>query len=177
MRFCKRLGRAFAGRDDGVASVEFVIAVPILFTIFMASFESGLLMVRSILLEQSVDRVIREVRLGHLPNATHGSLKTEICELTAILQDCQNSLMLEMVPISQATWAVPTNRAACVDRAQPIDPNDELDTGGANEVMLVRACILQNPIFPTTGIGLNLRYDESGAYGLLASSAFVNEPL
>lgn len=175
MRFMRRLGRAFR-REDGVATVEFVIAVPVLFTIFMASFESGLVMVRSVLLEQAVDRVIREVRLGHLPNATHGSLKTEICDLTVMLRDCNNSLMIELVPITQATWAVPSNDTPCVDRAQPIDPNDELDTGGDNEIMLVRVCILQDPIFPSTGIGLQLRYDDSGQYGLLAASAFVNEP-
>ena len=54
------------GRDDkGTAAVEFAMTVPLLLTIFMASFESGFLMVRSIMLEQSVDMTMRELRLGH----------------------------------------------------------------------------------------------------------------
>jgi Flp pilus assembly protein TadG len=48
----RRLGRF--GRDDaGTAAIEFAMTVPLLITIFMASFESGFLMVRSIMLEQS----------------------------------------------------------------------------------------------------------------------------
>ena len=54
MRFMKRLARGFR-REDGTASVEFVMVVPVLLTVFMASFESGLLMTRSIMLEQAVD--------------------------------------------------------------------------------------------------------------------------
>ena len=42
--------------------------------------------------------------------------------------------------------------------------------------MLVRACAIFDPIFPITGMGLNLPLDASGAYQLAASSAFVNEP-
>ena len=38
-RFLKRLARGFR-REDGTASIEFVMAVPVLMTIFMASFNA-----------------------------------------------------------------------------------------------------------------------------------------
>ena len=46
-------------REDGTATMEFVLMVPVFLTIFMASFESSLLMVRQILLDQSVDQSMR----------------------------------------------------------------------------------------------------------------------
>ena len=43
--------------------------------------------------------------------------------------------------------------------------------------MIVRVCVLQNPMFPMTGVGLQLRMDDStGEYGIVAMSVFANEP-
>ncbi|NUB44154.1 pilus assembly protein [Fertoebacter nigrum] len=175
MRFMRRLGRGFRC-ENGSATVEFVLTVPVLFTIFMASFESGLLMTRSILLEQAVDRTMRELRLGHLPNATHDSLKTEICDRTVILANCAGSILIELVPVNTNTWVMPTTTTTCADRSDEIQPVTTFTQGGENNIMLVRVCVIQDPIFPTTGIGLALPKDGSGGYGLLAASAFVNEP-
>ncbi len=49
-----RLGTKFFRHEDGTASVEFVMAVPILLLVFVSSFENGLLMTRSIMLDQAV---------------------------------------------------------------------------------------------------------------------------
>jgi hypothetical protein len=43
--------------------------------------------------------------------------------------------------------------------------------------MLVRVCVTQDAMFPTTGIGLHLPKDAKGGYGLVAVSAFVTEPV
>ena len=42
--------------------------------------------------------------------------------------------------------------------------------------MLVRACAVFDPYFPTSAWGLQLPLDASGGYQLVAMSAFVNEP-
>ena len=175
MRYLKRFCRT-TRREDGTASVEFVLMMPMMFTIFMASFESGLLMTRSILLEQAVDRTMRELRLGHLPNATHGSLKIEICSRTVILHECLSKIAINMQRIDTTTFAMPTTTTGCVDHAEPIDPLTSINTGEGNQIMLMRVCVIQDPAFPTTGIGLRLPKDSSGGYGLLAATAFVNEP-
>ena len=175
IRFCKRLARAFR-REDGTAAVEFVIAVPVLITIFMASFESGLLMTRSIMLEQSVDMTMRELRLGHYPLPDAPLLKHEICKRTVIFKNCEANIMIEMTRISTTSWSLPTTGVSCIDRAEDIQPVTALQIGQQNDIMLVRVCVVQDALFPTTGIGLGLPKDGNGGYGVVAVSAFVTEP-
>jgi len=171
----KRLLRALR-REDGTAAMEFVLAVPLLIMIFMASFESGLLMIRSIMLEQSVDMTMRELRLGHYTLPDAALLKKEICKRTVIFKDCQTNIMIEMTRISTATWALPTTGVACIDRSEDIQPVTSLQIGQQNDIMLVRVCVVQDALFPTTGIGLGLPKDGNGGYGVIATSAFVTEP-
>ena len=113
-----RLLRSFAARlaalvperlrgEDGTATMEFVLVVPLIMAIFMASFEGGLLMIRTIMLEQAVDITMRELRLGHYPNPTNIVLKREICSRTVIFPDCQNSIKIEMDRVSTTTWVMP----------------------------------------------------------------------
>ncbi|OZA12367.1 MAG: pilus assembly protein TadE [Rhodobacterales bacterium 17-64-5] len=175
IRLIKRLGHAFR-REDGTAAMEFVLAVPLLITIFMASFESGLLMIRSIMLEQSVDMTMRELRLGHYTLPDAALLKTEICKRTVIFKDCTANITIEMTRISTATWGLPTTGVACIDRSEDIQPVTSLQIGQQNDIMLVRVCVVQDALFPTTGIGLGLPKDGKGGYGVIATSAFVTEP-
>jgi hypothetical protein len=191
----KRTARAF-GREDGNATVEFVIVLPILFSIFMMSFESGLLMMRSVLLERATDMAMRDLRTGNIeipPNSSADAvlaiLKEEVCSKTVIINDCDTSISIFIEPISQVTWDFPDRGADCVDRAPEgdIDPSTEPNIGSQNELMLVRVCVLQRAIFPTLGLGDDRQFIGLGAgltdqnaaygeYGLVATSTFVNEP-
>ena len=177
-RFTTRLGNMWRDESGG-ASVEFVLAIPVLMSIFMASFESGLFMTREIMLEQSVDIVMRELRLGHYPAPiTTDKLKTEICNRTIVFNDCSANMTIELQKISTTTFAMPTRDVACRDLAQPISPSTTLQVGQENELMLVRACIIVDALFPTTGIGLNLTRSAAngGGINVVAVSAFANEP-
>jgi hypothetical protein len=87
-----------------------------------------------------------------------------------------SQIAINMQRIDTATFAMPTIAAGCVDHALPIDPLTTINTGEGNQIMLMRVCVIQDPVFPTTGIGLRLPKDSSGGYGLLAATAFVNEP-
>lgn len=171
-----RLARRFRRREEGQSTVEFALAVPLLFAVFMASFESGMLMIRSIMLEQSVDMAMRELRLGHFPLPTSALLKEEICKRSVILVDCEQNIMIEMTRISTSTWAMPTTAITCVDREEDIQPVVQLQIGQQNDVMLVRVCVVQETMFPMTGVGLGLPKDSQGGYGLVAVTAFVTEP-
>lgn len=175
IRGLMRLTHAFR-REDGTAALEFVLAVPLLITIFMASFESGLLMIRSIMLEQSVDMTMRELRLGHYTLPDAALLKTEICKRTVIFKDCEANITIEMTRINTSNWALPTSGVACIDRAQELQPVLAFQRDQQNDVMLVRVCVVQDALFPTTGIGLGLPKDGHGGYGVITTSAFVTEP-
>lgn len=173
--YMRRLARAFK-REDGTASVEFVLAIPVLMAVFMAAFESGLVMTRSIMLEQSLDMTMRELRLGRLANPDHDSLKSEICSRTVIFPNCEENITIELRRVSTTTWALPTEAVECVDRVEDVNPVTVLQIGQQNDLMLVRVCVTLDAMFPTTGIGLGLPKDGEGGYGLVAVSAFSNEP-
>lgn len=168
--------RRFLAAEKGTASLEFVISVPILLMIFCASFESGLLMMRAILLEQAVDRTMRELRLGHYPLPTSALLKSEICARGIILQNCEENITIELVRINTSNWAMPTGQIQCIDRDEDIDPVLALQIGQQNDVMLVRICLIQDAMFPRMALGAQMPLDGRDGYALITSSAFVTEP-
>jgi TadE-like protein len=168
--------RRFRRNDGGTASVEFVFAFPVIMIIFMAAFESGLLMTRLIMLEQALDRTMRELRLGRLENPTALSIKDEICSRTVIFKDCTDNVTVELTKVNNVSWDMPRTRTQCVNREEEINPVLVFNQGAENEVMMVRVCAVQDAIFPTTGLGLDLPTDSQGGYGLISVSAFVNEP-
>jgi Flp pilus assembly protein TadG len=185
--FFKRHTRAFRRGEDGNMTVEFVIVLPLIFSIFMMSFESGLLMMRSVMLERAVDMTMRELRLGQIANPTSNALKTRICNRTVIINNCNASIRIEMLPVNMAAWNMPTTIPGCVDRTQAMQPPETYNPGGQHELMLTRICVLQKAIFPTLGLGDQFvglgegltqgQPGGTGEYALIVMSSFVNEPL
>lgn len=167
----------FARDERGTASVEFVIVVPPLFFLFIMAFESGMIMIRHVMLERGLDMVMRELRLNAIPDADVEIVREMICEHATIFPSCDESLVLHLEPVSMATWALPPERIPCTNQGEEINPADWWSPSDLpHEVMLVRACIEAKPIFPTTGIGLRMDKSADGNYWLTAVSAFVNEP-
>ncbi len=167
------------GRDeDGAATVEFVILFPIFMTIFLAAFESGLMMLRNVMLERSVDLAVRELRLGTPVPPDFDQFKETICARTYFVDNCNDVVQVELSPVDLTTWGPLDGAPRCIDVESTIDPFDqtEYSVGGNNELMLVRVCALFQPIFPTTGLGLAMRSDSAGNYAIVVTSAFVNEP-
>jgi hypothetical protein len=163
-------------REDGTATMEFVLVIPVIMAIFMASFESGLLMTRSIMLEQAVDMTMRELRLGHYPSVTNKVLKEEICKRTIIFPDCEKNIKIEMQRVSTVTWNMPDIPQTCINRREDAEPVISLNVGQQNDLMLLRVCVALDAMFPATGIALNLPLDDDGGYGLVTRTAFVTEP-
>ncbi|MGB5557380.1 MAG: TadE family protein [Paracoccaceae bacterium] len=163
-------------REDGNATIEFVLLFPAFMTLFLVVFETGLLLTRGVMLDRGVDIAMRELRLGTLVPMSHDGLKAKICQHASIIPDCGNSVLVELRPISKTTWEPLTHSATCVDRTEPVQPVLEFETGSSNEMMLVRVCAVFDPFFPTTGLAAQIKLDESGAYALVATSAYVNEP-
>ncbi|MDM7932107.1 TadE/TadG family type IV pilus assembly protein [Tabrizicola sp.] len=177
--------RAFIADERGTATIEFVLIIPVVLLIFMASMESSLFMARSVMLERSVDIVVRDIRLGSLSGLTHAQLKRRICETSALvysIDTCVDAMRIWMQPINTADFAMVAPPRSCVDRSEPIDPlqeptGDEFKFGVDNDIMLMRICLKEEPMFPTTVIGASLIADETdGNYALLTTSVFVNEP-
>lgn len=165
-------------REDGTATVEFVLIFPLFISVFLASFETGLLMVRQTMLERALDIVVRDLRLGQFPNPSHDTIRDAICDAAVVLPECKKSLKVSLDRVDMATWTLPTDQVVCRDRASNVDPVTRLDPAALapREFMLVRICVRADAIFPSTGIAANLDKDGQGGYRLVAASGFVNEP-
>jgi TadE-like protein len=177
--------RRFLADDTGTASIEFLFVVPVVMLIFMGSFESSLYMIRHVMLERSIDIVVRDIRLGRMDSLTHAQLKREICDTSALVQSvdaCVDSMKIWMQPIDTSNFAMVAPPRSCVDKSQPIDPlqeptGAEFAFGADNEIMLLRICLKEEPMFPTSAVGATMMRDEvDGNYALIATSVFVNEP-
>jgi hypothetical protein len=163
-------------REDGSATIEFVILFPAILTLFFSAFEVSIYLTRSVLLERAVDLNVRLLRLGTLEPATQDELKRRICNDSLIFKDCPNAIMVELREVSTNDWVLPDTGIVCVDRDADVQPAVGFNFGGRNEVMLVRACAVLDPFFGTTPLVMDLPRDASGGHMITAISTFVNEP-
>lgn len=168
--------RRFGREDKGTASIEFVILFPMFFTIMISSIEMGILMTRQVFLDRAVDLAVRDLRLGSFPNVTHDVLKDAICQRAGVIPNCATELMLELQPVSAPGYAMPDPAATCTDRGAPVQPVVTFRDGPENEVMVLRACALVDPMFPGTGLGLKMQENLRDGFALVSTSAYVNEP-
>lgn len=170
--------RRTSAREDGNATIEFVILFPAIMTIFLSAFEVSIYLTRSVMLDRAVDLSVRTLRLGKLDPQTHAELKRRVCEDALIFANCMSTMKLELTPVPTDTWTLPMGNVACVDRTEEIEPvvDDTVAVGAANEVMIVRACAVLDPFFGTTPLVMDLPLDISGGYHIIAASTYVNEP-
>lgn len=164
-------------RNDmrGTATVEFVILAPMLFAFMFALVEAGWLMSRSMMLERALDLTVRELRLGHIGALSHTELKSRICAKMPMLRNCTRTMLIELAPVRTAA-DVP-QIPVCRDRTQPNPPAVNFRPGHETEITFVRACVIVDPLMPGIGLGLRLPKDASGGRALMATSAYVSEPL
>lgn len=164
--------------DEGSSTIPFIMFLPFFMMLILSSLEMGVLMTRHVMLERAVDLSVRDLRLGRWTDPTHDEFKQVVCNRAGLIPDCLDVIVVELRPVSTVTWQPLSSGPTCIDRATLMLPEDmpEFDAGEGDEMMLIRACIKVDPVFPTTGLGLHLPKDNTGAYALVAATAFVNEP-
>jgi hypothetical protein len=178
-----RRTRRAARSESGNASVEFVFLFPLFLTLLISAIESGLMTMRYVWLDRALDITVRDLRLGIMPiddpdaQDNHDAVKTAICNRgELLLPDCMNTMHLELIQVDTTTWNVPDPNAACVDRTGVVNPPLTFQGRAQNEMMIIRACYIVDPLVPDIGLGARFQKDASGGVALIVSSAFVNEP-
>jgi Flp pilus assembly protein TadG len=173
----------FLKDDRGTATIEFLFVFPMIFTVFTASFESSLYMAKYVMFERSVDLVVREIRLGNVPNPTHQSLKENICRtglLVESMADCLNKMRIWMQPVNTANFQMGNTPITCVEQASNVNidepPANEFAWGTDNDIMLMRICLKEWPIFPTTAVSVKMPPQDDGSVAMIVTTVFVNEP-
>lgn len=172
----RQLLSRFRREEAGNASVEFAIMFPVILMVFMSMFEVAMIATRSALLERALDITMRGVRITTGLNPSHDALRNQICEYGAFLPDCKNTLIVEMTPVQMPAFTMPNYRAPCIDRDTGAVPVHQFTNGTSNQLMIVRACYVVEPLFPISGIGLGLSRDSSGGFQIISASGFVAEP-
>jgi hypothetical protein len=168
----------FLRSEDGSTSVEFVVLFPIFFAIFASVVEIGTLMTRNTMLGRGLEVAVRDLRLGVPETRDFDAFRQRICDAAVIIPDCLDALQVELMPATAADWTPLSDETRCIDREDRIAPVEATTyvIGRENELMMVRACALFDPVVPTMGLALLLPRDPGGAYAIVATSAFVNEP-
>jgi Flp pilus assembly protein TadG len=175
--------RRYLKDDTGTTPIEFVFVFPIFVLIFTASFESSIYMARYTMFDRAVDIVVRQLRLGNMRDATHQQLKERICQaglMASSRADCMNKMKIWMQPVNTANFAMTAPPVTCVDRASDVNngepPANEYATGTDNDIMLMRICLKEWPMFPTSAITVKMPTQPDGSVAMIVTTVFVNEP-
>ncbi len=175
--FARHVLRRFLRSQTGSASVEFVIAVPLVLAFLFSSIDYGVVMLRQVFLDRAVDIAVRQVRLGNITGAEYAEFRSLICSNTFLLADCENVIAIELRPVDTLTWSGLDDPAQCVNRQEDIAPVLAFVPGaGAQELMLIRVCVVVDPFIDMTGLILGMPEDASGGFYLVSHAAFANEP-
>ncbi len=166
----------FWRREDGTATIEFALLVPVFLSVLIAGVEVGVLTARQTMLERGMEQTMRALRLGRVQPVTLDTLRESVCRNTVIIRDCQANLLVELRRLQPQNIALPSGSAPCINRDEETQPAVTLTPGVEHDLMLVRICLIVDPIFPTSGLGLGLSRDASGGFRMVTSSVYVNEP-
>lgn len=173
----RRFASCFARDEAGNANtMAFAIWTPAFLLLLGTAIEVGVYTARATLLERGMDMVSRDIRLDTGIPPQHDQIKNRICELAAIIPNCEQTLRLEMIPQDMRNWTAVNPVADCIDRAETVQPMRSFTPGTENQTMILRACAKLEPLLPMTWLSTALARDSKGDFGVVAISAFVQEP-
>lgn len=169
--------RRLAHRQSGAASVEMVLALPLVMAVLFAAVDFGGVMLRQVFLDRATSLAVREVMLGRVPSNGLAGLRTMICQRSFLLDQCETSLAIELRPIDTDTWAGLDAPMQCVNRPANISPALTFNpSNGSQNLMLMRVCASVQPLLRITGMFAGLDYADDGDLLLVSIGAFTNEP-
>ncbi|MEH6646513.1 TadE/TadG family type IV pilus assembly protein [Sulfitobacter sp.] len=170
--------RRFRDEEKGaIYVIEFAILAPVLFGSFFFGFELSMHSIRQMQLDRGLEVSTREVRLNTGMDFTHEALKYAICANAGGLEDCEDNLRLEMVPMNPRSFTGLEATADCSDVSLDVSPLRGWSLGEQHELMLLRACYRFNPVFGSIGLGKLFGENTTDGKGKMVSiSAFVQEP-
>lgn len=176
----RRLFGKFRRDEKGVTTVEFLVALPLLLTVVAYTMDLGLLMVRNAILEQAVDLSVRDIRLGLAAANDYEGLRDRICQNAPIVQNCDSQLKVQLNAMSPYAWNDPGRVPDCASLKTITSTGTPVfDTANRNQLVVLRACAVVDPIMPGWGLGDLLTRASDGSrnrfYQVVASTTFTKE--
>ncbi|SER58771.1 hypothetical protein SAMN04490244_101592 [Tranquillimonas rosea] len=160
----------------GTSTVEFALMFPLVLAWFILGAEVGIHQLRQTMFERGVDVVTRDLRLGEPTLQDPEELRKAVCARTLVIANCMGDLTIDMTPVEVDTFAPAAEPIDCRDRTEEIKPVVNYDQGSSNEVMLLRFCVLYDPVFPNMGLGEIMPRAAGGGVPIYATTFYVNEP-
>ncbi len=169
--------RRFRKEEHGsVFVIEFVILVPLLFTVFLMSIDMSLFSLRQVQLNRGLEQTVRFIRLNTGTPMTYSQIKKMVCDNAGGAGDCVATLRLEMVTVNPRAFARMDPDIDCIDKSLPLKPERGFTLGQQHELMLLRACLKFDPMLPGSNFGFKFALDGAGQGSMYAISSFVQEP-
>ena len=138
--------------------------------LFIAAFETSMLLTRQVMLERALDQSVRHLRLTTGLSVTHDAIRENLCENTVVLNNCDRVPGARPAPDRQDSYVLPDYHTMCLSEDGEVHPANRFNPGGQNELMLIRACARVNRILPISGLGLQLTRDDAGAIHVTAAT-------
>lgn len=176
---------AFCRDTSGAATLEFVVLVPFLMIVIFMFAEIGILTGRKVLLKRGVSIAARDIRLGN--TVDEEAFRRTACRNAFLISSCFNELRVEMVPHDVASGQNPNSNVYCPNRfPDPNDaaPNNNYTNGVDGDIMIIKACLIVNPVFPGAAFAAGLPWAwlepgltsaDGAGYAIIARSAVMIE--
>ena len=165
-------------REDGNATLEFVILFPMFIFLLVSTVELGFITIRHTMLDRAVDLTVRDIRLGTGNAPQYDQIRDAICERAPVIPDCQDNVKIEMIRMDLRAWTPPPADYDCINHEETVQPVRTFTNGMENEMMLLRICAMFEPIFPLSGLGRDLKANSAtGFTAMVTATAFVQEPI
>lgn len=172
-RLLARLRRS----EEGAVTIPTLFWMPLFIMIMAASVEFCVLIFKQTLLDRGVDLTTRIMRLGIEPLPSHTQLKRSICTNIAFIPKCMDRLAVEVFPVDTDTWTASNQSAAlCTDSTSAAALAPQIERGGSNQMMILRACLKIDTMMKVNPLAAALVRDAGGQTALISITAFINEP-
>jgi Flp pilus assembly protein TadG len=168
--------RRLARDRRGATAVEFAMVAPLFFALVFSVFETGWVMTQTVMLERSLDRTVRHLRVGgaNAPK-TYDAFVTQLCNETLVIPNCRNRILVEMFVV-RAAGDFPAEGAQSVSTSSQSNTTPVYRPDNRSDVLFVRACVVIDPMTPGIGVALALPRDPQAGFRVVAASAYMNEP-
>ena len=160
----------------GSVAVEFAIIAPLFFVLILAILEFGLLMTKIAMLDFAVAKASELIYVAdNRGNLTAQALKDRICDRIILNVGCEGNLTVDVISVNSINGVL-DNNVVCTSSSAQIRPVTNFDTGGVNEVTIIRACLTTPVVSPFLDQGLRLVRAPAGGFEIVSIGAFQNEP-
>lgn len=161
--------RRFGRTEDGSAVTQFVLALPVVFGMFLMTVDSGLSTTRDALLDKAVAMTARSIRQGTLGNPTVADIRGDLCKVMTVFPNCATTLKVQVIALPRSDVAVPAVPASCADQGNGVTPVRRYVAGQTNGFVLLRACIPVESLTPVAMIPGPRIYDVASSTILAGS--------